>query len=153
MTKSGGNTEKYLLNNTTVITLLKHYFFIKILVTKEKKKKQCEFDFNQHKVYQIMWKLATPTLPESLILSKWWIYVSKIWRLQTLVMPTIFAQNLSKFKITFFSSHNRHHRNKLFYNHYGHIFWQFNDSQNYRKIFVLVKEIFCSALQFTTKQT
>ena len=71
MTKSGGNTEKYLLNNTTVITLLKHYFFIKVLVTKEKKiNKQCEFDFNQHKVYQIMCKTATPTLQESLILSK-----------------------------------------------------------------------------------
>ena len=47
MTKSCGNTEKYLLKNTTVMKLLKHYFFIKVLVTKEKKRnKQCEFDFN-----------------------------------------------------------------------------------------------------------
>ena len=153
MTKSGGNTEKYVLNNPTVIILLKHYFFIKVLVTKEKKKNNVSSILNQNKVYQIMCKSATPTLPESLILSKWWIYVSKIWRLQTLVTPTLFAQNLSKFKITFFSFHNRHHRKKLFYNRYGHIFRQFNDIQNYRKIFVLVNEIFCSALQFTTKQT
>ena len=80
MTKSGGNTEKYLLKNTTVIKLLKHYFFIRELVTKEKKKEinNVSSILTQHKVYQLMCKSATPTLPESLILSKGWIYVSKI---------------------------------------------------------------------------
>ena len=137
MTKSCGNTEKYVLKNTTVIKLLKHYFFIKVLVTKEKKQNNVSSILTQQKVYQLMCKSATPT----------------IWRLHTLVMSTLFAKNLSKFKITFFSFHNSHHRNKLFYNRYGHIFWPFDDIQNDRKIFVLVKEIFCSALQFATKQT
>ena len=106
----------------------------------------------QHKVYQLMCKSATPTLPESLIFSKGWIYVSKILRLQTLAMSALFTENLSEFKITFFSFHNSHHRNKLFYNRYGHIFRPFNDIRNDQKIFVLIKEIFCSALQFTTKK-
>ena len=130
MTKSGGNTEKYLLKSTTVIKLLKHYFFIKVLVTKGKKRNNMSSILTQHKVYQLMFKSTTPTLPESLIFSKGLIYVSKIWRLQTLVMSTLFAKNLSRFKITFFNFHNSHLRNKLFYNRYGHIFWPFNDIQN-----------------------
>ena len=78
MAKSGGNTEKYLLKNTTVIKLLEHYFFIKVLITKEKKRNNVSSILTQHKVYQLMCKSATPTLPESLILSKGWIYESKI---------------------------------------------------------------------------
>ena len=140
--------KKRLLNYLNISSLLKYW-----LQKKKKEINNVSSILTQHKVYQLMCKSATPTLPESLILSKGWIYVSKIWRLQTLVMPTLFAKNLSKFKITFFSFHNSHHRNKLFYNRYGHIFRPFNDIQNDRKIFVLVKEIFCSSLQFTTKQT
>ena len=79
MTKSGGNTEKYLLKNTTVIKLLKYYFFIKVLVAKENKEiNNVSSILTQHRVYQLMCKSATPTLPESLILSKGWIYESKI---------------------------------------------------------------------------
>ena len=79
MTKSGGNTEKYLLKNTTVIKLLKYYFFIKVLVAKENKEiNNVSSILTQHRVYQLMGKSATPTLPESLILSKGWIYESKI---------------------------------------------------------------------------
>ena len=71
MAKSGGNTEKYLLKNTTFIKLLKHYFFIKVVVTKEKKEiNHVSSILTQHKVYQLMCKSATPTLPESLIFQK-----------------------------------------------------------------------------------
>ena len=62
MTKSCGNTEKYLLKNTTVIKLLKHYFFIKVLVTKERKKNNVSSILTQQKVYQLMCKSATPTI-------------------------------------------------------------------------------------------
>ena len=62
MTKSCGNTEKYVLKNTTVIKLLKHYFFIKVLVTKEKKQNNVSSILTQQKVYQLMCKSATPTI-------------------------------------------------------------------------------------------
>ena len=68
MAKSGGNTKKYLLKNTTVniiISLLRQW-----LQKKKKEIAHVSSILTQHKVYQLMCKSATPSLPESLIFQK-----------------------------------------------------------------------------------
>ena len=150
MAKFGCNNEKYLLKNTrkglyysNIISLLRCWL-------QKKKKKNVSSIVRQHNGYQLMCKSANPYLASTSYFSKTWIYVSKTWRLQTPSLSTLFAKNLSKFKIMFSIFFNSHHRNKftslfttvmaIFF--LCPYFFTFSDFQNVLKMLALEKELF-----------
>ena len=114
------------------------------MVTKQKKTKNVSSIVSQHNGYQLMCKSANPYLASTSYFSKTWIYVSKTWRLQTPSLSTLFAKNLSKFKIMFSSFLNSHHRNKFtsLFTTVMAIFFTFSDFQNVLKMLALEKELF-----------
>ena len=123
------------------------------MLTKEKKKKNVSSIVSQHNGYQLMCKSANPYLASTSYFSKTWIYVSKTWRLQTPSLSTLFAKNLSKFKIMFSIFFNSHHRNKFtslfttvmaifFLCPYSLYSFYVHDFQNVLKMLALEKELF-----------